>query len=191
MWYAKEYDPIQAGSIDGTDTVPHDAAHLIVSHLTDLYSVDRPAKRFNTDPAKTIFVGRLNFDTTEETLCHVFEQYGHIKHTQVIRNLVTGTSQGYAFITFEDARAAREAYERAHESVLDDHVLLVDYERSRLMPGWIPRRFGGGFGGKKESGQLRFGARDRPFRRPMWVTFLFLSNDTNPVDQKKPTQIRT
>lgn len=26
---------------------------------------------------------------------------------------------------------------------------------------------GGGFGGKKESGQLRFGGRDRPFFRPM------------------------
>lgn len=26
---------------------------------------------------------------------------------------------------------------------------------------------GGGFGGKKESGQLRFGGRDRPFRKPI------------------------
>lgn len=26
MWYLKEYNPIQAGSIDGTDTEPHDAA---------------------------------------------------------------------------------------------------------------------------------------------------------------------
>ena len=26
---------------------------------------------------------------------------------------------------------------------------------------------GGGFGGKKESGQLRFGGRDRNFRKPM------------------------
>lgn len=26
MWYAKTYDPIQAASIDGTDTEPHDAA---------------------------------------------------------------------------------------------------------------------------------------------------------------------
>lgn len=43
-------------------------------------------------------------------------------------------------------------------------MILVDYERSRGMVGWIPRRFGGGYGGKKESGQLRFGARDRPFR---------------------------
>lgn len=27
---------------------------------------------------------------------------------------------------------------------------------------------GGGFGGKKESGQLRFGGKDRPFRKPMY-----------------------
>lgn len=26
---------------------------------------------------------------------------------------------------------------------------------------------GGGFGGKKESGQLRFGGRDRPFKKPI------------------------
>jgi len=36
-----------------------------------------------------------------------------------------------------------------------------------LLPGWIPRRLGGGFGGKKESGQLRFGGKDRPFRKPI------------------------
>lgn len=28
-------------------------------------------------------------------------------------------------------------------------------------------RLGGGLGGKKESGQLRFGGRDRPFRKPI------------------------
>jgi len=28
---------------------------------------------------------------------------------------------------------------------------------------------GGGFGGKKESGQLRFGGRDRPFKKPLPV----------------------
>eukprot|EP00850_Spirogloea_muscicola_P025228 SM002498S08229 [mRNA] locus=s2498:147:906:- [translate_table: standard] len=37
------------------------------------------------------------------------------------------------------------------------------------MPGWMPRRLGGGLGGRKESGQLRFGGRDRPFRAPLRV----------------------
>ena len=32
---------------------------------------------------------------------------------------------------------------------------------------------GGGFGGKKESGQLRFGGRERPFRKPMFVALSF------------------
>lgn len=81
-----------------------------------------------------------------------------------LRYLVTGLSQGYGFVTFDNPKSTREAYRDANEMILDDHVILVDYERSRKMLGWIPRRFGGGYGGKKESGQLRFGARDRPFR---------------------------
>jgi len=52
---------------------------------------------------------------------------------------------------------------------IDGRQILVDYERSRVMEGWIPRRMGGGFAGRKESGQLRFGARDRPFKRPLNV----------------------
>ena len=48
-------------------------------------------------------------------------------------------------------------------------VAQVDMEVARTLPGWVPRRLGGGFSGKKESGQLRFGGIDRPFRRPIIV----------------------
>lgn len=82
-------------------------------------------------------------------------------------NFVTGTSLGYAFVTFERTRSAEDAYRRAHGVYIDGRRILVDYERSRVMQNWKPRRLGGGFSGKKESGQLRFGARDRPFRDPM------------------------
>lgn len=80
----------------------------------------------------------------------------------------------------------------AHHSMIDDSEIIVDYNRQQLMPGWIPRRLGiycnvppplswscqlrsfdcsltgGGLGGKKESGQLRFGGRERPFRAPLY-----------------------
>ncbi|BBN17274.1 hypothetical protein MPTK1_7g13260 [Marchantia polymorpha subsp. ruderalis] len=59
------------------------------------------------------------------------------------------------------------AYEMAHYNIIDGSQILVDYNRQQLMPGWIPRRLGGGLGGRKESGQLRFGGRDRPFRAPL------------------------
>lgn len=32
----------------------------------------------------------------------------------------------------------------------------------------VPILSGGGLGGKKESGQLRFGGRERPFRAPLY-----------------------
>lgn len=80
--------------------------------------------------------------------------------------LVTGLSRGYGFITYESRYSARKAYDELNQSVLDSHVIFVDYERNRTMKGWVPRRLGGGFGGRKQSGQLRFGARDRPFRTP-------------------------
>ncbi|CAG8658280.1 11785_t:CDS:2 [Ambispora leptoticha] len=121
------------------------------------------------DPLKTIFVGRLNPDTSEETLQKVFEKFGAIKKIRLVRNLVTGDSRGYAFIEFTHERSSQDAYRNANKMTVDDRQILVDYERSRLMEGWIPRRLGGGFGGKKESGQLRFGARDRPFKRPLHI----------------------
>lgn len=38
---------------------------------------------------------------------------------------------------------------------------------------------GGGFGGKKESGQLRFGGKDRPFKRPIVPNILKPRSHTN------------
>jgi U11/U12 small nuclear ribonucleoprotein SNRNP35 len=51
--------------------------------------------------------------------------------------------------------------------VIDEARIIVEKELERTLDGWKPRRLGGGFGGKKESGQLRFGGRERPFKRPM------------------------
>jgi len=36
---------------------------------------------------------------------------------------------------------------------------------------------GGGFGGKKESGQLRFGGRDRPYKKPLPVPGLKIERE--------------
>lgn len=55
-----------------------------------------------------------------------------------------------------------------NRQIIDGKQILVDIERERSQPGWKPRRLGGGLGGKKESGQLRFGGRDRPHRLPFY-----------------------
>ncbi|KAL2612852.1 hypothetical protein R1flu_024544 [Riccia fluitans] len=168
VFYATTYHPIQAGSIDGTDTAPHDNAvyRALLASSTGLYDPTGDAKAVG-DPYCTLFVGRLARHTTEETLSIVMSKFGKVKGIRLVRHIVTGASQGYAFVEFENEKDMLYAYEMAYNNVVDGSQIIVDYNRQQLMPGWIPRRLGGGLGGRKESGQLRFGGRDRPFRAPL------------------------
>uniref|UniRef100_A0A1B6ILX1 U11/U12 small nuclear ribonucleoprotein 35 kDa protein n=3 Tax=Homalodisca liturata TaxID=320908 RepID=A0A1B6ILX1_9HEMI len=155
------YDPLKAGSIDGTDTVAHDKA--ISRALSATYFPPR-----NTgNPEKTLLVARLNPKTTENKLTEAFSEFGKIKSCKLIRCIVTGMSKRYAFIEYEEKAGAITAYRKGHKMKLDDATLLVDFECEHLLPFWIPRRLGGGLGGRKESGQLRFGSRDRPYKKPI------------------------
>ncbi|KAK9138895.1 hypothetical protein Sjap_009489 [Stephania japonica] len=156
VFHADSYHPIQAGSIDGTDVLPHDNAvyRALLCSSAGLYDPFGDSKVIG-DPYRTLFVGRLSRFTSEHTL------------DKVVGDIVTGASRGYAFVEFESDKEMRRAYEDANHSIIDDSEIIVDYNRQQLMPGWIPRRLGGGLGGKKESGQLRFGGRERPFRAPL------------------------
>ncbi|KAA0067647.1 U11/U12 small nuclear ribonucleoprotein 35 kDa protein isoform X1 [Cucumis melo var. makuwa] len=168
VFYADNYHPIQAGSIDGTDILPHDNAvyRALLCSSAGLYDPHGDPKVFG-DPYCTLFVGRLSHLTTEDTLRRAMSKYGQVKDLRLVRHIVTGSSRGYAFVEYETEKEMRRAYKDAHHSMIDDCEIIVDYNRQRLMSGWIPRRLGGGLGGKKESGQLRFGGRERPFRAPL------------------------
>ncbi|KAF6161340.1 hypothetical protein GIB67_009227 [Kingdonia uniflora] len=172
VFYAKSYHPIQAGSIDGTDILPHDNAiyRALLCSSAGLYDPfgDPKVKDNGGDPYCTLFVGHLSQFTNQETLHKAMSKYGRVKNLRLIRHIVTGASRGYAFVEYETEREMRRAYEDAHHSIIEGCEVIVDYNRQQLMPGWIPRRLGGGLGGKKESGQLRFGGRERPFRAPLY-----------------------
>ncbi|KAL3286289.1 hypothetical protein HHI36_000798 [Cryptolaemus montrouzieri] len=159
--YATEYNPIKIGSIDGTDLEPHDRA-VVRAIESDYY----PNKHVKGRPECTIFVSRLSCNTTKEFINEMFSKYGRIRRFRLVKDIVTGMPKGYAFIEYEQECDAEEAYKKANKMVIDGKIIFVDFECERLLKGWKPRRLGGGFGGKKESGQLRFGGRDRPFRKP-------------------------
>lgn len=156
------YDPLKAGSIDATDTEPHD--HGIIRAMKAKY---KPNKDVVGDPHKTVFVARLNPKTDESTIERVFTKHGVIKRLRLVRDIITGFSRCYAFVEYEEHIGADLACRRANKLEIDGCEIFVDYECERVLKGWIPRRLGGGFGGKKESGQLRFGGKDRPFRKPI------------------------
>ncbi|XP_055373052.1 U11/U12 small nuclear ribonucleoprotein 35 kDa protein-like [Condylostylus longicornis] len=160
-----EYNPIRVGSIDGTDEKPHDRA-IVRAMLTEYV----PDKKLQGNPANTLFIGRLHIKTTEETLYQEFKRYGKIKNCRVVRDIYTEISKCYAFIEFENFRSAKEAHREMHLKIIDQCEIVVEFEFGRTLKGWKPRRLGGGFGGRKESGQLRFGCRTRPFQKPLETT---------------------
>ncbi|MED6285955.1 hypothetical protein CHARACLAT_000861 [Characodon lateralis] len=104
------------------------------------------------DAFKTLFVARINYDTTESKLRREFEVYGPIKRIYIVYNKRTGKPRGYAFIEYEHERDMHSAYKHADGKKIDGRRVLVDVERGRTVKGWHPRRLGGGLGGTRRGG---------------------------------------
>uniref|UniRef100_A0A3P8PHA2 U1 small nuclear ribonucleoprotein 70 kDa n=1 Tax=Astatotilapia calliptera TaxID=8154 RepID=A0A3P8PHA2_ASTCA len=104
------------------------------------------------DAFKTLFVARVNYDTTESKLRREFEVYGPIKRIYIVYNKRTGKPRGFAFIEYEHERDMHSAYKHADGKKIDGRRVLVDVERGRTVKGWRPRRLGGGLGGTRRGG---------------------------------------
>lgn len=104
------------------------------------------------DPFKTLFVARINYDTSESKLRREFEVYGPVKKIIVSHNTINGKPRGYAFIEYEHERDMHSAYKHADGKKIDGRRVLVDVERARTVKGWLPRRLGGGLGGTRRGG---------------------------------------
>ena len=125
----------------------------------------RDERASRTVPRRTLFVGHLPAAATEGELRALFLPFGEVRSTRIVRDIVTGASCGYAFVEFYESCSCRRALQ-VPSLRLHDKRLLLEAQLARATPGWVPRRFGGGLGGRKESGQLRFGGRERPHRVP-------------------------
>ncbi|RAL52517.1 hypothetical protein DM860_017211 [Cuscuta australis] len=98
------------------------------------------------DPYKTLFVARLNYETTESRVKREFEAYGPIKRVRLVTDKTNNKPRGYAFIEYVHSRDMKAAYKQADGKKIDNRRVLVDVERGRTVQNWRPRRLGGGLG---------------------------------------------
>lgn len=73
-----------------------------------------------------MFIGGLNWDTTEDKLVAYFSKYGEVTDHTIMRDNATGKSRGFGFLTFRDPRSVDEV-------IKTDHVLdgkLIDPKRA-------------------------------------------------------------
>jgi RNA recognition motif-containing protein len=56
-----------------------------------------------------LFVGNLSFDTTENDLEDLFEQYGSVTEISLVNDRMTGRSRGFAFVTLSNVAEGHAA----------------------------------------------------------------------------------
>jgi RNA recognition motif-containing protein len=79
--------------------------------------------------SKTIFVGNLNFSTSEDALREFFEDCGGIKDVRITTK-PDGSSKGFAHIEFNDEKACQKALKRNDEKV-EGRRIRVDVAQGR------------------------------------------------------------
>ncbi|MCH2134396.1 MAG: RNA-binding protein [Phycisphaerales bacterium] len=87
-----------------------------------------------------LYVGNLNFDTTEDALRDAFSQHGTVDEVAIITDRDTGRPRGFAFVTMSSEDEGRAAIENLGGKELDGRTLNVNQARERQSGG--PR--GGG-----------------------------------------------
>lgn len=90
-----------------------------------------------------IFVAKLSYDTTSETLEETFAAFGEVESAKVIFDRDTGRSRGFGFVEMPNDDEAYAAIEELNESELDGRTIIVKKARPKGDGGGRNNRGGG------------------------------------------------
>lgn len=131
---------------------------------------------FLKDPHCTVFVARLYYTFTEVELLKLFSKYGQVESVRLIRDKL-GRSRGYGFVVFRRQADAQSCIRELAPTGLEvppelgkPRRFLIDVERGRLERRWLPRRLGGGLGGRHYTLPMQQYRPLEAVRRPLFRT---------------------
>jgi cold-inducible RNA-binding protein len=102
---------------------------------------------------KNIFVGNLDFNTSEDDLRHLFETYGQVDRVSVMTDRDTGRSRGFGFVEMANAEEGEKAIAALNGSKVGGRTVNVNEARPKA------ERAGGG--GRDRGGRGGGGGRNR------------------------------
>jgi cold-inducible RNA-binding protein len=133
---------------------------------------------------KSLFVGNMNFQTTEGELRELFAPFGQVTRVHMVMDRETGRARGFAFVEMPNDAEAAQAVSALDGKELGGRNLKVNEARPKGEggPPRGPRNFGGGgqgqgYGGGRGKGggrgRDRFSTEDysdsaRQPREPRW-----------------------
>ncbi len=86
-------------------------------------------KNFRANKMKKLFVGGLNFKTTEESLRDAFSKAGEVVSAVVIMDRMTGRSKGFGFVEMANDDEADKAIEMYNNQEMDGRKVVVNEAR--------------------------------------------------------------
>ena len=96
---------------------------------------------------KNIFVGNLDFNTSEDELRQMFGAYGQVDRVSIMTDRETGRSRGFGFVEMANAEDGEKAIAALNGTQLGGRTLNVNEARPKVERG------GGGGGGRDRGGR--------------------------------------
>ena len=101
---------------------------------------------------KNVFVGNMNFQTTESELRALFEPFGQVSRVHIAMDRETGRARGFAFVEMPNDEEAAKAMSGLDGKEVGGRALKVNEARPRAAGGGGPRGGGGGGGFDRDRG---------------------------------------
>jgi RNA recognition motif-containing protein len=95
---------------------------------------------------KKLYVGGLSYNTSEETLQHLFETAGEVSSVNIITDRDSGRSKGFGFVEMADVQGSIDAIEKHNGAELDGRRLTVSEAKPQA-----PRSSRGSYGDRSSS----------------------------------------
>ncbi len=81
--------------------------------------------------AKKVYVGNLNYQTTEDTLRALFTEYGEVDSVNLITDRYSGRSRGFAFVEMASDETAEAAITGLNGKTVDEWEIKVAEAKPR------------------------------------------------------------
>ncbi|MGB5809407.1 MAG: RNA-binding protein [Polyangiales bacterium] len=108
-----------------------------------------------------IFVGNLDYATTDEQLRELFGEIGEVVDVHIPKDRETGRPRGFAFVRFAAEEHAAQAVEQIHGREVAGRALRLDIAEDKPRPPRPRRDFGGG-GGRPGGNRGGYDSRGGP-----------------------------
>ncbi len=93
-----------------------------------------------------IYVSKLSFDTTSESLKELFAEFGETTSANIITDRGTGFSRGFGFVEMTNEAEGRKAIDELNNTEFEGKTIMVNIARPKSDSnngGWNNRREGG------------------------------------------------